>query len=130
MNKKGSEGAWIVAGVLILILIIGTSMWALPKYKIYRLNLSGQADLKEAEWTKKIMIEEARAKKDSATLLANAEVERAKGVAQANKIIAGSITEDYLKYLYIQGLQTNKMQTIYIPTNGLLPVFDINKGGK
>jgi len=67
------------------------------------------------------------ATKQSAILLAEAEVERAKGVAEANKIIAESIDENYLKYLYILGLQTNQMQTIYIPTNGLLPVFDMNK---
>ena len=43
---------------------------------------------------------------DSAKLLADAEVERAKGVAQANAIIGDSLknNEEYLRYLYINGI--------------------------
>lgn len=69
------------------------------------------------------MIEEAKVKKDSATLLAEAEIERAKGVAASNKIIAESITDGYLKYLWIQGLQDGSSEVIYVPTEANLPIL-------
>jgi len=58
------------------------------------------------------------------TAEAEAEVERARGVAEANDIIAGSLegNEEYLRYLWINGLQTNQMQVIYVPTEANLPI--------
>ncbi len=48
---------------------------------------------------------------ESAKHLADAEVIRAEGVAKANKIIGDSLkdNEGYLRYLWIQGLQTNQI---------------------
>ncbi len=117
----------IALGIIIGLITIGLLAWGIPKYKIYQKELRGKADLKEAEWNRQILIEEANAKKESAKLLAEAEVIRAGGIAEANKIIAGSITESYLKYRFIEGLQTNNMQTIYVPVDGLVPVFDYRR---
>jgi hypothetical protein len=123
--RKGQTGIAIFI-TIIAILTVAALFYIGPLYNVWAQEMSGKAQLREAEWNKQIAVEEALATKEAATLLAEAEVERAKGVAEANKIIAKSIDENYLKYLYIQGLQTNQMQTIYIPTNGLLPVFDMN----
>jgi hypothetical protein len=123
--KKGQTKLIVFVSIFVAI-IAGTLLYLGPLYNVWAQEMSGKAQLREAEWNKQIAVEEALATKEAATLLAAAEVERAKGVAEANKIIAESIDENYLKYLYIQGLQTNQMQTIYIPTNGLLPVFDMN----
>ena len=70
---------------------------------------------------------EAKAKLDSAKELALAEIERAKGVAEANKIIGDSLkgNREYLQYLYIVGLEDgakNGNKTIYVPTEGGMPV--------
>lgn len=58
---------------------------------------------------------------------AQIEIARANGTARANEIVGMSITDNYLRYLYVQGLQTNQMQTVYIPVDGMLPVFDMSQ---
>lgn len=63
-----------------------------------------------------------KAKKD-----AEIEVARANGVAQSNKIIAGSIDENYLRYLWINGLQKNDSQVIYVPTEANLPIMEASR---
>lgn len=81
----------------------------------------------EAESTRQVKVLEAKAKKDAASLEAEAEVERAKGVAEANKIIGDSLKDNprYLQFLYIKGLEEgsqNGAKVIYVPTEGGLPV--------
>ena len=101
-------------------------MWGIPKYNVYALELSGKAELKQAEWNRQIKVQEARAHADAATMMAKAEVERAKGVAEANKIIGESLAgnETYLRYLWIQGLQDGSSEVIYIPTEANLPLLE------
>ena len=60
---------------------------------------------------------------------AEIEVARAKGVAESNNIIAGSITENYLKYLFIQQLQDSETDIIYIPTEAGLPILEAARKG-
>lgn len=91
-------------------------------------ELNGKAQLREAEWNRQIAVEEARAKKDSATLEAEAEIERAKGVAGANQIIADGLkgNEEYLRYLWITNLKSEG-QVIYVPTEAGLPILEAGK---
>ena len=101
--------------------------FGLPQYGVYTKSLSGKAQLQEAEFTRQVAVLEAKAKLDSAKELAMAEVERAKGVAQANQIIGDSLkgNREYLQYLYITGLEDgakNGNKTIYVPTEGGMPV--------
>lgn len=121
--------AVIGGGVLFIILVVVVCMATYPKYRVYKQNLAGQATLREAQWTKKINIESAKAKKASATLLADAEVERAKGVAQANKIIGDSLkdNEGYLQYLWIDGLTETSNRIIYVPTEANIPILEAGK---
>lgn len=60
-----------------------------------------------------------KAKKD-----AEIEVARAEGVAKSNVIIANSISENYLRYRFIDGLRANQMQVIYVPTEANLPIME------
>ena len=114
------------ACLLVLILIVGGVLWGWPKYRIYQQTLRGEATLREAEWDKKVRIEEARAKKEAAILEKEAEVIRAEGVRKANEIIAGGLGghEGYLRYLWIQGLQDGSSEVIYIPTEAGLPILE------
>lgn len=103
-----------------------------PPMKIYMEETEGKAELAKAEYSKKVQIADAEGKKTAATLLAGAEVERAKGVAEANKIIGDSLkdNEAYLRYLYIHNLETaekNGSQIIYIPTEAGLPILEAGK---
>ena len=128
MSKMNPLAKWAVIAFVVLIILILIGMWGIPKYRIYKKDLWGQAELREAEWTKKILIEEAKAKKESAILLAEAEVERAKGLAASNKIIAESLSEEYLRYLWIQGLQDGTSEVIYVPTEANLPILEATRG--
>jgi len=118
-----------IFGIVGIVLFIGALLWAIPQYKVWTQELNGKAMFKEAEWSRQIAVEEARAKKESAILEAEAEVERAKGVAEANDIVAGSLegNEEYLRYLWINGLQTNEMQVIYVPTEAGLPILEAGR---
>ena len=131
MTRKGEATVMLltIIAVIIGVGLIVLMMWGLPKYRIYRLDFKGQSTLREAEWTKKVLIEDARARRDAATLLAAAEVERAKGVAQANKIIGESLkqNESYLRYLWIQGLHDGSSEIIYVPTEANLPILEAGK---
>lgn len=94
----------------------------------------GEAELARAEGGKKIQIEDAKGKLESAKLLAQAEIERAKGVSEANKIIGDSLkqNEAYLRWLYISNLEKveGKGTVIYIPTEAGLPILEAGKRGQ
>ena len=65
----------------------------------------------------------AKAKKD-----AEIEIARAEGVAKSNQIIAGSISDPYLRYKWIEGLQRNSgMTVIYVPTETNLPIMEAGR---
>jgi len=101
--------------------------WALPQYGVWQQSLEGKAELQKAEYTRQVAVLEAQAKMDSASRLADAEIARARGVAEANKIIGQSLENNraYLQYLYITGIQEGSEKgnrTIYVPTEGGLPV--------
>ncbi len=106
--------------------------FAAPHIHIWKESMKGQAELAHAEYSRQIATCEAQAKKESSKALADAEVIRAEGVAKANKIIGDSLTgnEGYLRYLWIQGLQTNNMQVVYVPTEANLPILESHRLNK
>ena len=127
MNNRNSESGSVALAVLAGAAVIALLAFGLPQYGVYSKSLSGKAQLQEAEFTRQVAVLEAKAKLDSAKELAMAEVERAKGVAEANKIIGDSLkgNREYLQYLYITGLEDgakNGNKTIYVPTEGGMPV--------
>jgi regulator of protease activity HflC (stomatin/prohibitin superfamily) len=115
----------IVGGTIVVAFWAIFSLW--PQYNVWQQGLAGKAELQKAEYTRQVAVLEAKAKLDSAKELAAAEVERARGVAQANQIIGDSLkgNREYLQYLYITGLEEGAKQgntTIYVPTEGGMPV--------
>lgn len=130
-NIKAAKSLSLLAIIAIFLCIaIGWGFDALyAKYNVWKSGLEGEAQLKQAEWSRQIAVREAQAKRDAAIMLAQAEVERAKGVAQANKIIGDSLkgNEEYLRYLWIDGLQNTKNQIIYVPTEGNLPILEASR---
>lgn len=113
-----------------LVLAIMLCMWAWPRYNVYAQQKRGEASLREAESSRQIAIEEAKAKFEAAKMLGQAEVERAKGVAEANKIIGESLDgqDSYLRYLWIQSLDNATAPTIvYVPTEAGLPILEATR---
>jgi Tfp pilus assembly protein PilE len=120
-----------IVSLIIIVALICLSMFLYPKYNVYCQRLQGQALLAHAQSAKEVAVAEAKAKMESAELLAQAEVKRAEGVAKANKIIGDSLkgNEDYLRYLWIvdvAGANINKT-IVYIPTEANLPILEANR---
>jgi hypothetical protein len=97
-----------------------------PNIYIWQQSMAGQAELAHAQYSRQIATCEAEAKKESAKSLADAEVIRAEGVAKANKIIGDSLMENeaYLRYLWIQSLESSGNTVVYIPTECGLPILE------
>lgn len=119
----------VVAIAAVVIIVIAIAMTGWPLYKVWSKELAGKATLKEAEWNRQVTIEEAKANLEAEKLNALAEVERAKGVAEANAIIGKSLedNEAYLRYLWIRGLHDGSSETIYIPTEANLPILEAGR---
>ena len=118
---------WSIAAAFIL--LVAVVIYGYPQYKVWQQRLAGQAELARAEQNRRIAIQEAEAKKESARALADAEVIRAEGVAKANSIIGESLrgNESYLRYLWIQTLNDNPQSVIYVPTEAGLPILEAGK---
>lgn len=113
----------IITGLLLLIVL---AMWGLPLYHVYQQRKSGEAKLAEANSSRQVKIAEAKAQKESAEYLAEADTIRAHGVATANKIIGNSLrgNEAYLKWLWIDNIEKNPNAVIYIPTENGMPIME------
>lgn len=136
------KSAWLI------IFIVGACLWGCPTYHVYSESKNGEAEHERAIQNRKVMIETARAENEAAISKAEAqikmakahnqsvvikakgdaqaEIERAKGVAEANKIIGESLksNHDYLHYLWIDAMKNGKNEKIYIPTEAGLPILE------
>lgn len=124
------KASWIVSGIIAVVVVIAGLMFGLPLYNVWQQEMSGKAEMAKAEQNRKILVEEANARYEAAKLDAKAEIERAKGMAQAMEIENGKLTSTYNQYLFIRTLEKisdkgSLPQTIYIPTEGMLPVMNI-----
>lgn len=115
----------VMAGTI----LAAAGMWGCPRYNVWQQGLAGEAALRRAEWDRQTQVVEAKAKEEAASNLAQAEIARAKGVAEANKIIGDSLkgNESYLRYLWIDHIDKVGQQIIYIPTEAGLPILEAGK---
>lgn len=118
----------IFAVGLAAVIGIGGLMWVWPNYRVWSKSMNGQALLREAEYSRQIVMVEAEAKKNSALALGEAEVIRATKLAEANEILGKSLqgNDEYLKYLWITEVAAGEKaggntQVIYLPGDSLLP---------
>lgn len=121
LNFKSIALAAVACIVLALGLFIGV-----PYYNVWQQEMSGRAELAKAEQNRQIKIQEAKANLEAEKLNAQAEVERAKGAAEAIKIENGSLTENYIKYLWVRYQRDNTGKTIiYVPSGDMgIPVTE------
>jgi regulator of protease activity HflC (stomatin/prohibitin superfamily) len=118
-----------VFGTFLLVAVATGGLVGCPKYNVYAQEMSGRAHLAEAQSSRQVAVLEAHAKMESAKSLAEAEVIRAKGAAQANHILQNSLggPEGYLRYLQIQAYENSNAKLIYVPTEGGLPVTEASR---
>ena len=127
MSKNNGTAFLIITITFIVVGVTIGLMFGLPVYNVWAREKAGQAELAEAAWNRQIAIEEAQANLESEKLNAQAEVERAKGAAEAIRIEGGSLTDNYIKYLWVRQLNTGEKQLIYVPTEAGLPILEANR---
>ena len=69
----------------------------------------------------------AKANLEAEKLNAQAEIERAKGAAEAIRIENGSITSTYIQYLWVRQQNNIPNKVVYIPTEANLPILEAKK---
>ncbi len=112
------------------VIVPASGLYIEPVYNVWQQGLTGEAELARAEQNRQILINEAKAKKESSVFWAEAEIERARGAAEANKIVADSLggSEGYLRWLFIEKLDEIKSgQIIYLPTEAGIPILEAGK---
>lgn len=106
-----------------------------PYANVWQQGMAGKAQMAQAEANRQITVREAQAKLDASKMLAEAEIERARGVAEANKIVSDGLggPEGYLRYLFIESLKDARgdgAQVIYVPTEAGLPILEASRLSK
>ena len=134
MKNRMSDFKWFISiSVLVTVLVLGL-MFGLPKYNVWRSHIAiesaenhGKAAMAEAEEDRKILIEEAKANLEAQKLNSKAEVERAKGMAEAIEIENGKLTEMYVHYLWVRNIDKMDGDKIYIPTEANMPILEAGR---
>lgn len=111
----------VVAGLIVL------CMWGCPQYSVYSARKEGEAVLAHAQSSREVAVAEAKAKMESAALLAQADTIRAHGVARSNIIIGQSLTDAYLHWYWIDNIEKNPNAVIYVPTEANLPIMEAGR---
>lgn len=118
-------------GILAVALIVISMAFIRPWYNVWSQEMEGKAEFAKAEQNRKIKIEEARANLEAEKLNAQAEIERAKGAAEAIRIENGSITPTYIQYLWVrQQSDLSDKTVIYVPTERNLPILESTRMNK
>ena len=116
----------VMFGVSVIVSLIGLAalaMWGFPTYKVWQQGLSGQAALARASQERQILIEQAKAEKESASLRAEA-IE-----------VVGKAAQEFPEYrqqeflgAFSEALKDGKMsQIIYVPTEANIPVMEAGR---
>jgi regulator of protease activity HflC (stomatin/prohibitin superfamily) len=118
-----------VFGIFLLIMATVVGFWGCPQYNVYSQKMQGEALLRKAESERQVQIEDAKGKEQAAKMLASAEVERAKGVAESNRIIGDSLKNnpEYLTYLWIKEINADGNSVIYVPTEAGIPILEAGR---
>jgi len=118
--------------VLVALIVVGLAVilvgW--PRYNVYQRQMAGRAAYEQAVQDRRIRVLEAQAALDAAQLTAQAEIARARGTNEANRIMADSLggPDNYLRWSYIHMLEETAgqgdRQVIYIPTEAGMPILE------
>lgn len=117
---------WCFLCALLVILIIIGLMVGLPSYNVYSQKKQGEAVLAHAQSSREVAVAEAKAKMESASLLAQADTIRAHGIARSNQIIGQSLTDNYLHWFWIDNIDKSN-NVIYVPTEANMPIMEAGR---
>ena|ERR1035437_6536144 len=115
-----------IAGAIIFILsiagVIALFMWGMPTYHVYSAKMEGMAQLAQADQNRQILVTQAQAEKEAATL-------RAEAIA-----IVGAKAKEFPEYraqefigAFAEALKDGHIsQIIYVPTEANIPIIEKN----
>ena len=125
--------SFTIGSVIVLVVIGALVLIGLPTYNVYSKQMAGKAAYEQAVQDRRIRVLEAQAALDSARLTAQAEIERARGTNEANRIMAQSLggPDNYLRWSYIHMLEETAgkqgREVIYIPTEAGMPILEAGR---
>jgi len=123
---------WVSIGLCSVLLAVTGMVFAFkvvgPQLNLYKANTEKKSVIAEQKAQSEAAEFKAKSEVTQAQAKADAEVIRAKGLAESQSIIAETLTEDYIRYLYIQAIEGNSNQIIYVPTEGGLPILEAGRG--
>lgn len=137
-SKKGnsSEALVFMMAVIVVVAVVVGIMFVYPRYRVYSQTMRGQADFREAEINRQIVVEEARAQEEALQMRARGEAERerikADATAYAVEKIGATLENNpsYLRWMWINEIAGGSGERIYIPTEAGIPILEagaINK---
>lgn len=122
---------WVCTGIVVVVIFFIGIVFAwkavTPKLNLYKANTENQKVISQQEAQSDAAVYAAKSTVIQSKAMAEAEIERAKGAAEAQRIIANTLTEPYLRYLYIQGLGQGQHEVIYLPTEAGLPILEAGR---
>ena len=92
-NKIQIKGSAVIAILIIGLIGVAALMFGLPVYNVWQQEMAGKAEMAKAEQNRRILVEEAKAKLEAEKLNAQAEIERARGMAEAMRVENGTLNE-------------------------------------
>jgi hypothetical protein len=123
--QEGTKVITFIASAIVF--VIGVCliffMWIVPVWRVWQQGLEGQATLAKADQARKVLVSQAHAEKDAASLR-----------AEAIKIM-GQAAKDYPEYRYQEflgsfahALEQGKIsQIIYVPTEANIPITEATR---
>ena len=125
--------SFTIGSVIVLVIVGALVLIGLPTYNVYSKQMAGKAAYEQAVQDRRIRVLEAQAALDSAQLTAQAEVARARGTNEANRIMSESLggPDNYLRWAYIHMLEETAgkqgREIIYIPTEAGMPILEAGR---
>lgn len=114
-----------IIGFVVLIVLILSCMFGIPKYNVWKQEMKGKAELAQAEQNRKIKIAEAEANLEAEKLNGEAEFVRAQFAGKAIEEVNGKLSPVYIQYLWVSQQANSKIDKIvYIPTEASIPILE------
>lgn len=125
LNQKGEINVILITitAIVFVVGIIITMMVGLPLYGVWQQGLSGEASLAKAQQTRKILIEQAKAERESAEIRAEA----IKIMGQAAKDFPEYRLQEFMA-AFAEALNNDSIEKIiYVPTEANIPILEAGK---
>ena len=122
--QKGNTDSVLVTLIgVFVVCLIAVFMFGWPHYKVWKQGMNGQAALAEAEQSKMIQVETAKAELESAKYRAEA----IETIGKAAKSYPEYRTQEFIG-AFGEALRDGKInQVVYVPTEANIPVLEAGK---